>query len=46
MKRDDLRPATFADYELEKQDWLFRNPDHTPEQYQAACREIAERLGL
>lgn len=41
------RPVyTYADYEAAKREWSFRNPAATPEQYEAACRAIARRLGL
>lgn len=37
---------TYADYEQAKQEWAYRNPQATPEQYQAAMSRIAARMGL
>ncbi len=34
------------DYEAEKRAWVAANPGATPEQYDAAMRAIAERLGI
>ncbi len=36
----------YQQYEREKQDWLYKHPDCTAEQYQQAIREIAKRLGV
>lgn len=36
----------FELYEREKQDWLYKHPEATHEQYQQAIREIAKRLGV
>jgi len=33
-------------YEQEKRAWLALHPEATPEQFEAACRAIAERLGV
>ena len=33
-------------YEAAKRAWVDAHPDATPEQYDAAMREIAERLGI
>jgi hypothetical protein len=33
-------------YSQQKAAWLARNPAATPEQIEAACRAIAERVGL
>ena len=33
-------------YEAAKRAWIAANPGATPEQYDAAMREIAERLGI
>jgi hypothetical protein len=33
-------------YEAEKQDWLRRNPNATPAEYDAAMMRIARELGL
>lgn len=33
-------------YELEKRSWLYLHPDATPDQIEAACRDIARRIGL
>jgi hypothetical protein len=31
-------------YELEKREWISNHPEATPEEYERAIREIAERL--
>ena len=36
----------FSFYEEEKHAWLAMHPNATPEQFEAACRAIAERLGV
>jgi hypothetical protein len=33
-------------YEAAKRAWIAANPDATPEQYDAAMRAIADRLGI
>lgn len=33
-------------YEAAKASWVKRHPTATPEQYEAAMRAIAERLGI
>jgi hypothetical protein len=33
-------------YELMKQEWIRKNPEHTYEQYQQAMREIAKKAGI
>lgn len=33
-------------YEAAKVVWIATHPDATPEQYQAAMRELARRVGL
>lgn len=33
-------------YERLKAEWIRRNPNSTPEQYQAAIREICRKCGL
>jgi len=33
-------------YEAAKRAWIAANPDATPEQYDAAMKAIAERLGV
>ena len=33
-------------YEAAKRAWIAANPNATPEQYDAAMRAIAERLGV
>jgi len=33
-------------YEAAKRAWIAANPGATPEQYEAAMRAIAERLGI
>ena len=33
-------------YAAEKAAWMARNPSATPEQIEAECRVIAERLGV
>lgn len=33
-------------YEAAKRAWIAAHPDATPEQYDAAMREIAARLGV
>ncbi len=33
-------------YEAAKAVWIATHPDATPEQYQAAMRELARRVGL
>ena len=33
-------------YEAAKREWIAAHPDATPEQYDAAMRAIAERLGV
>lgn len=40
--------ATHADqvYEALKADWIRRNPNSTPEQYQAAMRDLARKAGV
>lgn len=35
-----------ASYEVMKSDWLEAHPQATPDEVAAACREIAEELGL
>lgn len=40
------RPNPWPQYEAEKRAWCARNPEATPEQYEAAMRSIAERLGV
>ena len=36
----------YQQYEREKQDWLYKHPAATHEQYQKAVAEIAKRLGV
>jgi hypothetical protein len=33
-------------YSAQKAAWIARNPNATPEQIEAECRRIAERLGV
>jgi hypothetical protein len=33
-------------YEAAKAAWLNKHPIHTPEQYQAAMRALAQKLGV
>jgi hypothetical protein len=33
-------------YSAQKAYWIARNPQATPEQIEAECRRIAERLGV
>jgi len=33
-------------YEAAKNTWIATHPDATPEQYQAAMRKLARRVGL
>ncbi|WP_396180111.1 hypothetical protein [Flavobacterium sp.] len=33
-------------YSVQKAAWIARNPQATPEQIEAECRRIAERLGV
>lgn len=33
-------------YSREKAAWIARNPNATPEQIEAECKRIAERLGV
>ncbi len=35
-----------ASYETYKRAWIDANPDATPEQYQAAMRDLARKAGL
>jgi hypothetical protein len=44
MKRDfdDLSRL----YEAEKQDWIAKHPEATPQEYEQAMREIAKRIGF
>lgn len=41
---EQLRPA--QRYEAEKHAWLLEHAGAPPEQYEAAAREIAERVGV
>lgn len=36
----------YSAYKAAKDAWLLANPGATPEQIEAACRAIAERVGL
>lgn len=36
----------FAEYERRKAEWVARNPDATPQQYQQAMKRIAKELGI
>lgn len=38
--------GSFGEYERRKAQWIDRNPEATPEQYQRAMREIANDLGV
>lgn len=38
--------AAWRAYSEAKRQWVERNPDATPEQYEAAMRELAERYGV
>jgi hypothetical protein len=38
--------GSWQDYEYAKQEWAHRNPRATCEQYDAAMRAIAQRMGL
>jgi len=38
--------VNYLAYEAEKAAWIAANPDATPDQYEAAMREIAKRLGV
>jgi len=40
------RKGTWAQYEAAKQEWQFKNPAASHEQYERAMRAIARRLGL
>jgi hypothetical protein len=33
-------------YEIYKQDWINKNPNATPQEYQSAMRKIAKRAGI
>ena len=47
MKREHVDDATLhAEYDRRKNDWREGNPDATPSEYMAACRRIADDLGL
>lgn len=46
MTKTTRRRYTYADYEQAKREWLYRYPNATPEQYQAAMSRIAARMGL
>ena len=35
---------TWQTYEVEKQHWISTNPDATPDEYEAAIRDIIDRL--
>lgn len=34
------------EYERRKADWIYKNPDATPQQYQQAMKRIAKELGI
>jgi hypothetical protein len=36
----------WVEYELLKEEWIRRNPEATPEQYQRAMKAIADRCGV
>ena len=36
----------FEQYAREKREWVDANPQATPEQYQKAMRQIADRCGI
>ena len=38
--------ARWRQYEVEKQQWLFKHQDATPAEYEAAMRAIARRCGV
>lgn len=37
---------SWEDYERAKQDWLWKNPEATHEEYERAIREIAQKMGI
>lgn len=43
-----LKPKRYSweDYERAKQDWMFRHPEATHEEYERAMREIAKKMGI
>jgi len=43
---EDLRDALVHIYEREKQAWVEKHPDATPQEYEQAIRKIAERIGF
>lgn len=40
------RRGTWQDYEFAKQEWAFRNPRATQQEYDAAMQAIAKKMGL
>lgn len=47
MRREDFAEVDrLRQYEAEKARWIDQHPEATPQEYQAAMREIARKVGV